>query len=112
MLCLDILRWPANPVLTLQRMITVFELIQLRLLNWRIHMIVRLLVLRFAHGYVDVMGRWLLFCACQQVVDVAGGASINLILLGHVAGIARQVVLVVLDESFGRHFLKLSKFKY
>ena len=112
MLSLDILRWPANPVLALQRVIAVLELIELRLLNWWIDMVVGLLVLRLAHGYVDVVRRWFLFYACQQAVDVASGASIDLVLLGHVAGVAGQVVLVVLDEGFGRHFLKLSKFKY
>lgn len=111
MLGLDILRWSSDPILALQRMVTVLEFIELRLLSWRIDVEVGLLVLWLAHGYIDVVGRWFLFCACQQVVDVASRASIDLVLLGHVASVAWEVVLVVFDEGFGRHFLKLSKFK-
>lgn len=50
---------------------------------------VGLLELRLAHSYIDVvLGRFLLR-TCQQVVDVAGRAAVDLVLLGHVAGVAR-----------------------
>jgi len=104
MLGLYILCWSTDPVLTLQRNITVFELIELSLLNWWIDVVVGLRKLWFAHGNIDVMHGWFLFCTCQKVVDVASSASIDLILLGHVACVAWKVVLVVLYESFGRHF--------
>ena len=44
---------------------------------------------------VHVEVRWLVAGFGDDLVDVAGGAAENLVLLGHVASVARQVVLAV-----------------
>lgn len=72
-------------------------------------MIISLYVVWLADGDVNVVFRRLLLLAREQIVDVAGGATVNLVLLWNVSGIARQVVLLVLNEGLGTHFLKLSK---
>ena len=65
---------------------------------------VSLFKLRLADGNVNIMAGWLLGGAREKVIDIAGGAPIDLILLGHVTRISGQVVLIVLYESFRGHF--------
>lgn len=56
MLRLDVLSGTADPVLSLQRMIAILQLIDILLLRRRVNMEIGLLVLGLADGNVDIVG--------------------------------------------------------
>jgi hypothetical protein len=85
-------------------MIAIFLLVKFFLLLWWGHVKISLLIHWFANSNVDIVGRWLLFSSCKQVVNITGGASVNFVLLWDVTSVAGQIVFLVLDECLGTHF--------
>lgn len=111
-LSLDVLVGAADPVLALLRGVAILQLIVLDVLRSQVHVVIVLVEVRLANGDVDVVSRRLLLLLRDQLVDITGRAAIDLVLLGHVASVARQVLLIVLDEGLGRHFLQRFSFVY
>jgi len=74
--------------------------------DWLVFLLVviSLLVDWLAHGHIDVVRAWLLSLLGDQSVGVSTRASEDCILCGDMACVARQVVFVVLDKGFRRHF--------
>ena len=66
--------------------------------------VVSFLVLGFAHHHVDVICRWLVWLSIDQQVGVTCSAPKDLLALGHVTSVAWQIVFIILDEGFRRHF--------
>lgn len=100
----DVLGWTSNPVFSREGMISVLNLIELGVLDGRVDMVISLLISWLANRNIDVVLGWFLLLACEQVVDVARSAAVDLIFLGDVTRIARQILFVVFDECFGTHF--------
>ena len=103
-LALDVLVRAADPVLTLPGGIAVLQLIGLGVLSTRVDIVIILIIMRLAHSDINIVFGRLLLLLRDELVDVARSATINFVLLGHVASVAWQVLLVVFDEGLGRHF--------
>ena len=104
MLGLHILIGTTNPVLATLGCVTILQLVVNCVLLRRCNMVIVLVVVGLRDGYLNCLIRGLLSSLCDQLVDITCSASENLVLFGHVTGIARQVFLVVLDECLGSHF--------
>ena len=59
-LSFDILGWSSNPIFSLSRMITILDLIKLKILSWWVNKVISLLVRWFANSNVNIVSRWLL----------------------------------------------------
>lgn len=87
-------------------MIILIEVINLPSMNWLVvHlMILSLNVMGLADVRINVVFRWFLCLVSDQFVGVSGSASKDLILNGNMTSVAWQVVFLVLNECFFRHF--------
>ena len=104
MLGFDVLCGTSYPILTFEGGIAVFHLIKFFLLLGWVDMEVSLFVHGLANCDVNIVLRWFLCNAREQVVNIPSRATVNLILFGNVTSVAGQIVLLVFDESLGTHF--------
>ena len=99
-LALDVLVRATDPVLTLPGGIAILQLIGLGVLSTRVDIVIILIIMRLAHSDIDIVFGRLLLLLRDELVDVARSATINFVLLGHVASVAWQVLLVILRCSY------------
>lgn len=104
---LEVAGGSSDPVLAGHRGVTVLQLSVNIVLGRRVDMEVVFVELRLANSNFDVVLRGLDFLVSDKLINVSSRASEDLVLLWHVAGVPWQIVLIVFDESFGRHLCNI-----
>jgi len=87
----------AQPVVSMLGEVSVLECVIKLIRIGRLRIEFTLGERRLSHGNVDVIVAWLVASLRDDLVDVASGASINIVLLGNMTSIARQVLFLVVD---------------
>lgn len=64
--------------------------------------------LRLANAGVNIVIRRLLLFVCHKFISITGSATEDFVLDWNMASVSWQIVFVVFNEGFLRHFLKLS----
>lgn len=109
MLSFDIVSWASNPVLTILREIAKLQSLVLMILKrWlRVEGSLCEWLLRNSldRSNINVVVGWLVCLPCDDAVNIASGATVDVILLGNVACVSWKVLLVVSNVAHLTTFL-------
>jgi len=100
---LNILGRATKPVLSVFGMVAVLQSLVVFILSWRIGVEGSSRELGLAYGDLNIVVGGLVASLGDDAVNVTSGATVDIILTGDKAGVAGQVLLVVLD-GFLRHY--------